>query len=74
LLINLFDVGLRCKKQKTMGYLFNPTAKLIEATFPLMPALGNGMNYALMAVGAVACTIWIGLMLKYEKQEVPNRQ
>jgi hypothetical protein len=57
-----------------MGYLFNPTAKLIEATFPLMPALGNGMNYALMAVGGVACAIWIGLMLKYEKQEVPNRQ
>ncbi len=57
-----------------MGYLFNPTAKLIEATFPIVSGLGNGMNYSLMAVGAVACAIWIGLMLKYEKQEVPNRQ
>ncbi|MGE0635286.1 MAG: hypothetical protein AB7G44_00695 [Bacteroidia bacterium] len=57
-----------------MGYLLYPTRDLIEATFPLMPALGNSMNYALMAVGGVACAIWIGLMLKYEKQEVPNRQ
>lgn len=57
-----------------MGYLFNPTAKIIESTFPLIAGLENNLNYALMAVGGVACAIWIGLMLKYEKLEVPNRQ
>jgi hypothetical protein len=57
-----------------MGYLFNPTAKLIEATFPIVAGLENNMNFALMAIGGVACIIWIGLMLKYEKLEVPNRQ
>jgi hypothetical protein len=57
-----------------MDYFFNPTAKLIEASFPLIIDLGNNFNYAMMAIGGICCAIWIGLMLKYEKQEVPNRQ
>jgi len=56
-----------------MGYLINPTRELIEATFPIVAGLNNIMNVALIVVGVVAGAIWIGLMLKYEGQEVSNR-
>jgi len=57
-----------------MGYILYPIRDIFEATFTVMPKIGDGMNLFLMIMGSVACAIWIGLMLKYEKTEVPNRQ
>ncbi len=56
-----------------MGYIIYPIRDLLEATFTIIPPLGMKMDIALCVVGGIACTIWIGLMLKYEKQEVSNR-
>lgn len=57
-----------------MDYILLPLADFIESTFTILPILGNNMNTLLCVVGGVATTVWIGLMLKYEKQEVPNRR
>lgn len=56
-----------------MDYIINPTRELIEATFPIVPSIGETMNLGLMIIGGIATVIWIGFMLKYEKTEVPNR-
>lgn len=56
-----------------MGYIVYPIRDLIEFTFTIIPPLGNNMNTFLCVVGGVATAVWIGLMLKYEGQEVPNR-
>lgn len=56
-----------------MGYILYPIRDIFEATFKVMPAIGDVMNLGLMIVGSVACAIWIGFMVKYEKQEVSNR-
>ncbi len=56
-----------------MGYILYPIGNLIEASFAIVTGLGNNMNTLLCVVGAIAGAIWIGLMIKYEKTEVPNR-
>ena len=56
-----------------MGYLVLPIAEFLEATFEIIPPIGDAVNLALMIVGSIATVIWIGMMAKYEKTEVPNR-
>ena len=56
-----------------MGYILYPIRDLLEATFTIIPVLGNNMNIMLCVVGAIAGAIWIGMMLKYEGKEVNNR-
>lgn len=56
-----------------MGYLIFPIRDLFEASFTVVPKIADSTNLFLMVMGGVACAIWIGLMLKYEGQEVNNR-
>jgi len=56
-----------------MDFIFNPIRDIFEATFKLMPFLGQFMNQLIFGVAFIACIIWIFFMLKYEKTEVPNR-
>ncbi len=56
-----------------MDYLFRPLGKLIEAFFPLIKACGPSYNLIMLGVGFVGCVVWVALMAKYQKDEVPNR-
>jgi len=56
-----------------MDYLFRPLGKLIEATFPLIKNSGPSFNILMMIIAFIASCIWVGLMAKYQKDEVPNR-
>ena len=56
-----------------MGYLINPIKDLFEFTFSIIPSIGNNGNAVIISLAAIAGIIWIRLMMKYEKKEVPNR-
>jgi hypothetical protein len=56
-----------------MGYILYPIADLLEASFTIIPSIAESVNLLLMVVGSIATIGWIGLMMKYEKTEVPNR-
>ena len=56
-----------------MDYLFRPLGKIFEATFPLVKAVGPSFNLFMLGAAFIAGCIWVGLMVKYQKDEVPNR-
>jgi hypothetical protein len=56
-----------------MDYLFRPLGRLFEAFFPLIKSVGPSYNMLMLVVGSIAAIIWISLMVKYQKDEVPNR-
>ncbi|MBX7182787.1 MAG: hypothetical protein K1X82_11805 [Bacteroidia bacterium] len=56
-----------------MDYLFRPLGKLFEATFPLIKGAGPSFNMIMLGVAFIASCIWVALMIKFQKDEVPNR-
>jgi hypothetical protein len=56
-----------------MDYLFRPLGAFFEAFFPLIKATGPAFNMFMLGTAFVAMCIWVGLMAKYQKDEVPNR-
>lgn len=49
--------------------IWNFIAAPFKALFNIMPGIGGGVNILLIACGAIACVIWIRIMLKERVEE-----
>lgn len=45
---------------------------LFEATYTLLPTLGNIPNYLFIGIGIVGFFFWMNLQIKYNKAAVKN--
>ena len=43
------------------------TGDLLEATFTILPSMGNIPNYTFIVVGIIGFLYWMNLQLKYNK-------
>lgn len=55
-----------------MGWLVYPIRDLLEWSFGILETLGMGFNYALIALISFGTLVWLALMFKYQKDEIPN--
>ncbi len=55
-----------------MDWLVYPLKDLFEWTFGFIPTLGTLINNSIIALISFGIVVWIALMFRYQKDEIPN--